>query len=246
MKTIEHPVRYADLTINDRNRAKRYLQRRRLRDSLRMVTARPGAVLDLGAGDGELARLVASRYSPERLVCYEPSAELRQQAQANLADRPAVEIVESLDGLAPESFDLVFCLEVLEHLPDRELEELLGAARRLLRPAGRMIVGVPNEIHLAALARGLFRWARGVRNFDTVPGHILQASLGRPPRAREAVTVDGGRSYYRRHMGFDHRRLRQQIGAHFQVQDRYGSPCPRLPLWMNFEVYFVCGRKNGS
>jgi len=244
MNTLQRPGRYADLTVNDRNPAKRYLQRKRLRDSLFAVNIDGQAVLDLGGGDGELVRLLASGRRPGRLVCYEPMRDLRRQAQANLAALPGVEVVGTLDALAPGSFDVIFCLEVLEHLPDRELDELLDSAQLLLRPAGRLVIGVPNEIGIAALFRAMFRWSRGVRNFDTQPRHVLQAVLGRPPRNREAVALDDGRRYYRRHMGFDYRHLDAHLGEQFRIRRRYGSPCQWLPVWMNFEVYFVCTHGN--
>jgi len=245
MNTLQRPGRYADLTVNDRNPVKRYLQRKRLRDSLFAVTIDGQAVLDLGGGDGELARLLSSSHRPGRVVCYEPMSDLRRQAQANLAALPGVEVIGALDALAHSSFDVIFCLEVLEHLPDRELGEVLDSARLLLRPAGRLVIGVPNEIGIAALLRALFRWSRGVRNFDTDPRHVLQAVLGRPPRNREAVDLDDGRRYYRRHMGFDYRQLEARLGGHFRILRRYGSPCRWLPVWLNFEAYFVCTHGDG-
>jgi len=65
------------------------------------------------------------------------------------------------------SFDLVFLLEVLEHLdyPDKALEEI----RRILKPNGYLILGVPREPLWCALnmARGKY-----LRSWGNTPGHF--------------------------------------------------------------------------
>jgi hypothetical protein len=54
---------YADITYNDPNRLKRWLQRRRLADAAAQATVGrsstwSGNFLDFGGGDGALSRLV--------------------------------------------------------------------------------------------------------------------------------------------------------------------------------------------
>lgn len=65
------------------------------------------------------------------------------------------------------SFDLVFLLEVLEHLdyPDKALKELA----RILKPEGYLVLGVPREPLWCSLnmARGKY-----LKNFGNTPGHL--------------------------------------------------------------------------
>jgi len=42
------------------------------------------------------------------------------------------------------SFDVVTMVELIEHLPVTEVDTLLGEARRILRPGGKLIVTTPN------------------------------------------------------------------------------------------------------
>jgi SAM-dependent methyltransferase len=243
-------LRYADLTVNDRNPVKRHLQRKRLAHGLAAVADLPasfgGRMLDFGCGDGELAKLLLMRFPNAGITCYEPAPAFRAQAADNLAGLEGVELTGDVTRLADHGFDIVFCLEVLEHLPERETGDLLDAVDRLLHPAGRFVVGVPNEIHLPALVRGMFRRLRGRRDFDTAPRNILAALLGRPPRPRPVSEIVPGSFYYRRHMGFDHRVLRRRLESRFVVTRSFGSPLPWLPLGMNFEVYLVCAPRGAA
>lgn len=238
------PVSYGDLTVNDRNPLKRALQRSRLRHGLRALAQLDadfdGALLDLGAGNGELAKLLAARFPRGHIVCYEPTPTYRREAEENLSGVPGARVVGELAGLREHSFDVVFCLEVLEHLPPRETRSLLADTQRLLKPDGLFVVGVPNEIYLAAFVRGMFRYVRRYGDFDTQPGNILRAVIGRPPVERPLHEVNPGYQYHRRHMGFDHRKLRQVLALHFDLVDTYGSPFTWISVGLNFEVYFVC------
>ncbi|MBM4201856.1 MAG: class I SAM-dependent methyltransferase [Gammaproteobacteria bacterium] len=96
--------------------------------------------LDLGCGDGanlgwlgaRVGRLYASDYNPDRLSRL-PSNTGARAFLADVLDFP----------VADDSFDLVFFNHVLEHVPD-DLAAL-AEVRRVLRPGGLLILGVPNE-----------------------------------------------------------------------------------------------------
>lgn len=68
---------------------------------------------------------------------------------------------------ADNTFDVIFLLEVLEHLdfPDKALQEL----QRILKKDGYLIMGVPREPLWCALnmARGKY-----LRSFGNTPGHL--------------------------------------------------------------------------
>jgi len=76
MLGVIRSMAYADITIRDRNPVKRWLQRRRFSDALKVLRdAQFGdrlRVLDFGAGDGELVRQMVSSASLETSV-FEPA-----------------------------------------------------------------------------------------------------------------------------------------------------------------------------
>ncbi len=225
---------YADLTTNDPHHLKRWVHRRRLASALSLVEPR-GTVLDFGGGNGELCKHLAT--TPEiKVICYEPSSQLYAEAAANLSNSNVL-LIRNLDGVPKRSVDLVYCNEVFEHLPEKESVEACLRIRQLLRPNGLAVVGVPIEIGPVALFKGLFRMTRRYGSHDAIIGHVLLATLGRPP-ARLLSVVEPGLPYFFHHLGFDHRKLATLLSKHFVIEKVVCSPFHRLGPWANSEMYF--------
>lgn len=118
--------------------APRYLMRR---DVILGVARRltPGRFLEVGCGAGalldDLSRLGFAG------VGVDQSAPARHIASALLRNTKNVEIRETCDGLAPDSFDYLAAFEVLEHIED-DLAALSDWAR-YLKPGGSLLVSVP-------------------------------------------------------------------------------------------------------
>lgn len=236
-------LNYSRLTVNDRNPLKRALQNKRLEHGLRELTSLPknyrGKILDFGSGDGEFCKRISQLLKKTEVVCYEPSNNLRSQAEENISGIEQIKIESSIKQYPDDYFDYIFCLEVFEHLTGEKIEEELLLIKRLTKPGAKIVVGVPNEIYFAALIKGLLRLKRRYGEVDARVLNILRAAAGFPPRQRPVVLFDG-LPYIIRHMGFDHRKFKKQLQKHFKVLKSYGSPNVSLPLFANFEIYFVC------
>ena len=233
---------YADITIRDRNPVKRWLQRRRFSDALEALTGieqgKVPRVLDFGAGDGELVREMAARLAIEATV-FEPTPYLMAEAREKLAGLPSVAFVESLDAVESGAFDYVFCLEVFEHLPEKELVRAIAEIRRLLRPEGLAVIGVPHELFLPALLKGVFRMVRRYGDFDARPANVFAALRGHPPSLRPLGEIGPGLSWHFDHLGFDHRVLERRLAKQFRLVRKRFSPFPVLGGALNSEIYFV-------
>lgn len=233
---------YADITICDPNPLKRWVQRRRFSDALEVLRGAPARerlrVLDFGAGDGELVRQMASIASIEASV-FEPTPFLMAEAKEKLGGLESVVFVHSLDSVAPEIFDYVFCLEVFEHLPEKETVEALAEIHRLLKPDGIAVIGIPHELFLPALLKGLFRMCRRYGEFDASPKNIFAAFRGRPPLQRPIGEISPGAPYYFKHLGFDYRALERILEEQFQLAKKWFSPFPVLGAALNSEVYYM-------
>jgi SAM-dependent methyltransferase len=124
--------------------------------------------IEIGCGEGFSTQRIADILPPqatftasEYVADLVPKAAGRNQNVAVLQES-AYELTHP-DG----SFDVVFLLEVLEHLdyPDKALREIA----RILKPNGYLIVGVPREPLwcMLNLARGKY-----VAHFGNTTGHL--------------------------------------------------------------------------
>ena len=156
-------MKYENITIKDPNLIKRYFHRRRFFDAFRIfknvLSTGFVHVLDYGGGDGELLRQMAA-YPSIRATIYEPTPALMAEAKKKLSDRTWVNFSEDITALEDKTYDFIFCLEVFEHLPTIETIQALVNIKRLLKPTGFAIIGVPIEIYLPAFFKGIFRYSK--------------------------------------------------------------------------------------
>jgi len=135
------------------------------RKALLLAEARPGErVLDLGCGAG--AFLTALREAGADPVGVEIAEAAAERARATGVE---VRLLEP-DGTLPfghGEFDLVWCSEVLEHVPD--VLALLQETRRVLKRGGRLLATVPYHGRFQAAAIALTRFEA---HFDPLGQHV--------------------------------------------------------------------------
>lgn len=238
---------YVEKTFGDRNRLKRRLQAGRLQDALVLADQlpMPRCILDFGAGNGELCKLLVRRYPDARVYCYEPHTGLLEQARDNLVGLSGITLVSSTDELLPGSFDQVYCLEVFEHLPVTELDQAIAKIQEMLTPTGHAVIGVPIEVGLPALLKGIFRMLRRFGEHDASVGNILRCTAGHPPTERPAVELMPGSFYHLHHLGFDHRMLRNRLRQEFIEVGASTSPLKLGGTWLNSELTLLLGTRGG-
>ncbi len=103
-----------------------------------LLAARPGTVLEIGAGEGGLGAWLASRYE---YVGIEQDDLSRATAQARLDRVGRGRLLRELDECGDTRFDLVSAFEVLEHIHD-DVKVLLRF-REQMQPGGHLLLSVP-------------------------------------------------------------------------------------------------------
>lgn len=106
----------------------------RMRDLLELMPARGESVLDIGARDGYLARLLVDRFSRVVALDLERPDVMDPRVESVVGDATALNYPDN-------AFEVVVCAEVLEHIPE---PSLAGASREIVRVAkNAIIIGVP-------------------------------------------------------------------------------------------------------
>ncbi len=142
-------------------------------DIARHVASATWDVLDYGCGEALRADLVAAKAA--RLTLVEPAPRVRARIAARFKDHANIEVATP-DDLArrPDgSFDLIIMHSVAQYLTPQELDSTLALLRRLLKPAGLLVLGDVLQPHTSAVtdATALLRF--GLRN-----GFFVSAAAG--------------------------------------------------------------------
>src|SRR5690606_32185921 len=115
----------------------------------------------------------------------------------------------------------------------------LGQISFVLASQGSAIIGVPIEIGIPALYKGVFRIFRRFGGFDASIRNVLLAALGSPPSERPVSEIAPGFAFHPDHMGFDYRNLLAILRIQFHVKKVVASPFQFLGTWLNPEVNFL-------
>jgi SAM-dependent methyltransferase len=235
-------VSYTEGVFNDKNRIKRWLQRQRLLTAIAAAAREKASVrlvLDFGSGSGELCKLLVHEYPNATIICYEPCSDLLAEAKHELQGVPRIEFYAAFSDLPTASVDVLFCLEVFEHIPVKARGNALNQIDQLVKHGSEVIFGVPVEVGLPALYKGLFRMSRRFGAFDARPLNVLRAVLGFPPKDRPLGMLPPDIEVHHEHLGFDHRIFRQHVAERFSLIKACASPFGLLGTWFNPEAYFI-------
>lgn len=142
------------------SRALQAVPKRLLRRDKLVALARryfpPGRVLDVGCGDGSTLNRLPAPFIPFGI---EVSKELSRRAQERFAPRGGrvvqADALSGLEQFEPGSFDGVVMISFLEH--EASPRQALQSAMRVMKPAARLIVKVPNYASWNRAVRGA-RW----------------------------------------------------------------------------------------
>jgi SAM-dependent methyltransferase len=141
-------------------------------DILRLIPRAATRILDVGCSDGTLGAAIKQRCNAT-VIGLEVSTEMGAVASERL-DRVIVGDVEAgpwRTALADETFDVVVCADLLEHL--RDPWSFLASVNPLVATGGTLIASIPNVRHIDTLFNlaVLGRWPHRERGIHD-RGHL--------------------------------------------------------------------------
>lgn len=229
-----------------------------------LVSARAGGrLLDYGCGDGTFVAMVHDGFRAAVGLDVDP----RQLAEctARLGHLPGVSFAltppaSAARGSAIEShlsasgWDVVTCMEVLEHCLEDERRKVIDQLARLVSPSGLVVVSVPIEIGPTLAGKYLVRLVAGLRGLGDYryrerysPLEVARSIAGRRI-ARLPVEGEGpdGPYWYYGHKGFDYRDVARELSERFTIARRLYSPMPWLGPVLNSQAWFVCTPRDSA
>ena len=192
------PLQVQDTLYQSKNPTRRWIHTRRretIEGLLRLVAGTGvSQALEIGPGSGLYLPLLAQLAERVVVTDIEPSF-LDRACECLRGNEAAQCIVDDITRtqLAPASFDLILCTEVLEHI--RDWRAALASMARLLRPGGALVLSTPQPrspdevLGKVAFRPGVIRVVRAIYRepiLDT--GHISLVS-GR--RLRRELAANG-------------------------------------------------------
>jgi predicted SAM-dependent methyltransferase len=115
-----------------------YLEKMRIVEKILFRFGPTDRVIDLGCGEGVLVQKY--RQHGWNIIGLDANYESEFVIRGNLLTTQ----------FPSASFDLILCLDVLEHLIFADQEKAVKEITRILRPGGTLILGLPNLAHFAS------------------------------------------------------------------------------------------------
>jgi glycosyltransferase involved in cell wall biosynthesis/SAM-dependent methyltransferase len=221
--------------------------RSRFEVGLGLIGAAPRTLLDYGCGDGTFLAMAANRIGTG--CGADIDAGQTDEARRRLAAFTNLQFCTIPDLSAPahsSAYDVVTCMETLEHCTEDVVQIVLRDLARLVAPGGRVIISVPIETGPTFLLKLLVRTAaawRGLsdyRYYESYSAANAWRMIFAGRRGPIARPVYGGDSPYHSHYGFNWKALREKVGEHLAIEATHFSPLGFSRGLASSQAWFVC------
>jgi glycosyltransferase involved in cell wall biosynthesis/SAM-dependent methyltransferase len=222
--------------------------RARFAVGLGLIGASPRRLLDYGCGDGTFLAMAADRIGTG--CGADLDAAQTEEARRRLASFRNLQfctIGELSAATHASAYDVVTCMETLEHCTEDVVHLVLRDLCRLVAADGRVVISVPIEIGPTFLLKLLVRKAaawRGLSDYRYYESYAVRDAVRmmfagrRGPIARPVY--GGPASPYHSHYGFNWKALREKVREHLAIEATHFSPLGFSRGLASSQAWFVC------
>ena len=232
------------ITIGSKSRVIAWSHRSRFEKALSLSGQNNKKLLDYGCGDGTFLALASDHFVEGHGV--DIDADGMEDCRNRLASFGNLSffVVDDLAGAEhSRTYDVVTCMETLEHCIEPVVEKVLADVARLCAADGRVIISVPVEVGPSFLVKRIAR-RTGMSSYkprETYPlGDALKMLFARKRTFVERPVYSKPPLVGHSHYGFNWRRLRERVRHYLVVDDTLFTPLGFLGGWVSSQVYFVC------
>ena len=247
-------MEYSKLTVENKNILKRFSHQRRFVEASNLIREYQFrdniSMLDFGSGDGFFIKYLIEKKFSFNFSAYDADPEEKQIAEMkNLFNSSNIKNVKIFNDykLINHKFDIISCLETLEHFNQEDQKQLLGQMLKLLKPNGVICISVPIEVYFSGFVKMIFRILIGQSHENTNFKNIVYSLFGVPILTPDNVTslkVDNLK-YVFTHVGFYYFNLINLIKSmDFKIEEIKFSPFPILKSFLNSQIFLTIKAKN--
>jgi SAM-dependent methyltransferase len=195
-------------------------------------------VLEIGCAHARLFELLDSSFKI-KYTGIEICSEFVEVAKQRYGHRPNFSIIERsvldlLDDIQAQHFDVIICLETLEHIPEREVVRIVEAIAKIA--AKRFIFSVPVEIGPIVWLKNFGSWIMRYQRYEQYTlAETFWAGL---------YQLDKLPPHGIHHKGFDWRWLAQTIRHNMNIVKIRRLPTQMLPSGLSTSILIEAVSRN--
>ena len=231
-------MEYSNLTILNKSFLKRFSHKSRFKIASNILKENyknnNQNILDYGTGSGDFLKKLKHDFPDlKNVYAYEPLIERYNETLENISHHKNIIVYNSINDIE-KKFDIIFCMEVFEHLNKKLIIEALNNIAKALNTKGICIVSVPIETGFGGFLKNIVRTLIGETHHGSSPKNFLKVLFGIKIQRNENV------DYISSHVGFSHHELENLIKIqNFTITKKYFSPFSYLGSQLNSQIFFI-------
>jgi len=230
---------FSENTVYSSSFIKRFTHSSRIKiaiEILKSFDSKNLSILDYGSGDGILIKKIidTDNVNYNNIYAFEPLIERFEELDIAFKKNKKITISRNINDFKKD-LDIVFCLEVLEHLNDKNLKIAFNRMKKILKKSGYIVVSVPIETGFAGLLKNIIRYIisqphKGfsfIKYFKNIFGYKINR-------------IEENNDFIESHFGFSHKNLEKEfIRNKLIIKKKIYSPFKVGRTILNSQIFYI-------